>query len=166
MIHIEFQNHTNSLQIGASTLIGNQFYVLNASTSKISTVDGNLLSRLPKGPNDWRSKKLLTLEGLNLDEIRFESLEGSVVMARDKEKDAWQIAQPEPVRRASKPMIMSLLAGLDQLAIVDFVEATDESSLSNYGLRPPRMKLVLADADGSVSGIWKPNDQQSQSNVS
>src|SRR5260370_35973158 len=93
---VESNNKTRELLIGDTTPAGTANYPDLAGDQRVFTIASYTKTSLDKSPNDLRNKNLLTFDSDKL--IRVELTANKTVIEFGRNKDAWQIVKPKPLR--------------------------------------------------------------------
>lgn len=131
------------LHIGARAPVSAQVYVQVAGNPAVAVADANLLELLPKTADDWRDRQLLSLAGLNFDQLRIRSGPRDLVLQRTPTNQLWRITLPPPVKRANTPRIEQLLQELQRWPVQRFVSDDPKADLESLGLQTPETELAI-----------------------
>ncbi len=93
---VESNNKTRELLIGDQTPAGTANYAELAGDQRVFTIASYTKTSLDKSPNDLRNKNLLTFDSDKLS--RVELTANKTVIEFGRNKDAWQIVKPKPLR--------------------------------------------------------------------
>ncbi len=131
------------LRIGARTPVNNQLYVQVAGSDQVAVTDANLLEFLPRTPDDWRDRSLLSLTGVKFDRLRVRTGTRDLLLERETTNQLWRITLPTPPKRANTPRIERLVADLQQWPVKDFVSDDPRADLEGFGLLTPESELAF-----------------------
>lgn len=95
----EKDNKTQKLLMGDDTPAGGAVYAMLAGDPRVFTISSYNKTNVDKSLNDWRDKRLLTV---NSDKIsRVELIRKNQTIEFGRNKDEWQILRPKPLRADS-----------------------------------------------------------------
>lgn len=95
----EKNNKTQRLLVGDETPTGNAVYAALAGDPRVFTIATYNKTTLDKSLNDLRDKRLLTVSPDKVSRLEIDGKNGNIEFGRNK--DAWQILQPRPMRADS-----------------------------------------------------------------
>ena len=93
---VESNNKTRELLIGDQTPAGTANYAELAGDQRVFTIASYTKTSLDKSPNDLRNKNLLTFDSDKLSRVELTAKKTAIEFGRNK--DAWQIVKPKPLR--------------------------------------------------------------------
>src|SRR6266851_2216653 len=93
---VESNNKTRELLIGDQTPAGTANYAELAGDQRVFTIPSYTKTSLDKSPNDLRDKRLLTFDSDKLSHVELTA--NKTVIEFGRNKDAWQIVKPKPLR--------------------------------------------------------------------
>lgn len=113
---------------------------------EIRLIDGAVLSKLKKGPNDLRDSRVLNLKRLDITRLEFKLDEQTLVATR--ENDSWKLdgSLKEKVRPADIDAVLDDLVGLRAEKFIDQVQPAD---LARFGMDSPELTLQLTEKDAA-----------------
>ncbi len=132
------------LRIGSRTPVNNQLYVQVAGADQVAVTDANLLEFLPRTPDDWRDRSLISLTGVKFDRLRVRTGTRDLLLERETTNQLWRITLPTPPKRANTPRIERLVADLQQWPVKEFVSDDPRADLETFGLLTPESELAFA----------------------
>jgi hypothetical protein len=164
---------SHQLLVGDATPSGNAAFAMLEGDPRVFTIANYTKSGVDKSPNDLRDTRLFTLDFDKLNRVELLAKNSSVEFTRNK--DAWQILKPKPLRTDSS-QVDELVRQLRD-AKMDLASVSDEKKIaSSFASAPPLATAKVTDAssvqslsvrkgkDGyfvqssAVSGIYKISD--------
>lgn len=107
-------NHLQQLLLGDATPAGNAIYAKLGGDPRIFTIPSYDKSSIDKSANDLRDKRLLTVNPDKISEVDLVAKKQDIAFGRNK--DAWQIVKPKPLR-ADATQVDSLVRALTDAKI-------------------------------------------------
>ena len=95
----EKDNKTQHLLLGDDTPTGNAVYAALVGDPRVFTIASYNKTTLDKSLSDLRDKRLLTISPDKVSRLEIDGKSGDIEFGRDR--DAWQILQPKPMRADS-----------------------------------------------------------------
>jgi hypothetical protein len=89
-------NKTQKLMVGDDTPTGNGAFAMLSGDPRVFTIASYTKTSVDKTPSDLRDKRLLTADFDKLSQIELNAKKQDIVFGRNK--DAWQILKPKPLR--------------------------------------------------------------------
>jgi hypothetical protein len=89
-------NETQKLMVGDDTPTGNGAFAMLSGDPRVFTIASYTKTSVDKTPSDLRDKRLLTADFDKLSQIELNAKKQDIVFGRNK--DAWQILKPKPLR--------------------------------------------------------------------
>ena len=148
-ISVTEKGKPQALLIGDDTPSGNAVFAKLEGDLRVFTLASYSRSALDKSANDLRDKRLLTADFDKVSQIEFAGQNGGkrqeFTLARNK--DAWQILKPKPLR-ADADRVEDLVRTLRD-AKMDAASAPDDSKLASaFGSAQPFATVKIAGASG------------------
>lgn len=140
-------NKTQRLLIGDQTPSGSDYYVMLARDPRLFTLASYDKTRLDKSAADLRDKRLLSLDFDKVSQIEIIGQQSGkkqdITFARDK--DAWQILKPTPLR-ADLEQVDALVRSLREARIETSADTDDTKAASSFRSASP---MAIARVTGS-----------------
>jgi Domain of unknown function (DUF4340) len=95
----EKNNKTHALLLGDQTPAGNAIYAKLDGDPRVFTIANYNKGNIDKSANDLRDKRLLTVEADKISKVELIAKKEDIEFGRNK--DAWQIVKPKPLRADS-----------------------------------------------------------------
>ncbi|HET9406511.1 MAG TPA: DUF4340 domain-containing protein [Candidatus Sulfotelmatobacter sp.] len=92
----EKDNKSQRLLLGDDTPTGNGVYAALAGDPRVFTIANYNKNSIDKSLNDLRDKRLLTVNADKVSRVEIDGKSGDIEFGRNK--DAWQIVKPKPLR--------------------------------------------------------------------
>ncbi|HEB71714.1 MAG TPA: DUF4340 domain-containing protein [Nitrospirae bacterium] len=131
---------TLKIEVGARNPEKRGYFVSMSDRDNVFLLEEDLISAIPRGANDLRSRDLLFFESDKLRRIEIRRPNRSVALVRDKDKE-WRKNNVDG-EKVDFNLVKEMLSGVLELKISDFITDSPKS-LKAYGLDPPEMKLLL-----------------------
>jgi hypothetical protein len=132
---------SQKLLVGDDTPAGNAVFAAISGDPRVFTIASYTKTSVDKGPNDLRDKRLLTADFDKISQVELIAKKQSIEFGRNK--DAWQILKPKPLR-ADNFTVEDLVRRLKD-AKMDLAAATDSDE----------KKLAAAFASGTPMATAK-----------
>ena len=123
----EKNNKTHELLLGDKTPAGNAVYAKLEGDPRIFIIASYNKGNIDKSVNDLRDKRLLTVEADKISKV--ELIAGKEDIEFGRNKDAWQIVKPKPLR-ADGPQVEGLVRTLTE-ARMDLSTEQDTKKLAS-----------------------------------
>jgi len=137
------------LKVGETTAVGFSSYVQRGDDPTVHITTASFQSGMQKQVADLRDKRLVTFEDQDVRAIELARPEGTVVLERVGDGDAWRVTAPAE-HPADASEVRALLASARGIRVMDFVTDEAGADLAPYGLDGPRLVLaVRTGADGA-----------------
>ena len=166
---------SQKLLVGDDTPAGNAVFAATSSDPRVFTIASYTKTSIDKTPSDLRDKRLLTADFDKISQIELNAKKQSIEFGRNK--DAWQILKPRPLR-ADNFTVEDLVRRLKDAKMDLSSPTTDEKkAASTFASSTPVATAKVTDAGGTqelqirkskddyyakssaVAGIYKvPND--------
>jgi hypothetical protein len=165
---------SHRLLVGDATPSGNAAFAMLAGDPRVFTIANYTKSSVDKSPNDLRDTRLFTLDFDKLNRVELTSKNSTIEFTRNR--DAWQILKPQPLRtdssqvdelvRQLRDAKMDLAASSDERKIasafasataVATAKLTDSSTVQNLAVRKDKDGYLAQ--SGAVNGIYKISNQ-------
>jgi hypothetical protein len=157
-LDIEFtlkDHKTQELLIGDQTPTGNAYYAMLADDPRLFTLASYNKTSLDKTANDLRDNRLFTADFDKVSQIELISRKQDMLFARNK--DAWQILKPEPLR-ADTNQVDALVRSLRE-AKIDSRSADDIKNAAAFRVASPFAIARITGASGTQElDVRKAND--------
>jgi hypothetical protein len=139
---------SHQLLVGDATPSGNAAFAMLERDPRVFTIANYTKSGVDKSPNDLRDTRLFTLDFDKLNRVELLAKNNSVEFTRNK--DAWQILKPQPLRTDS-PQVDELVRQLRD-AKMDLASASDEKKIaSSFASAAPVATAKVTDASSVQS---------------
>lgn len=111
---------------------------------EIRLIDGAVLSKLMKGPQDLRDSRVLNLKRLDITRLEFKL--GDQTLVANREADAWKLegSLKDKTRPADVDVVLDDLVGLRAEKFIDQVQPAD---LPRFGMDRPELTLTITEKD-------------------
>ena len=166
---------SQKLLLGDDTPAGNAVFAATSGDPRVFTIASYTKTSIDKTPSDLRDKRLLTADFDKISQVELNAKKQSIEFGRNK--DAWQILKPRPLR-ADNFTVEDLVRRLKDAKMDLSAPATDEKkAASTFASATPVATAKVTDAGGTqelqirkskddyyakssaVAGIYKvPND--------
>ena len=161
---------SQKLLLGDDTPAGNAVFAATAGDPRVFTIASYTKTNIYKGPSDLRDKRLLTTDFDKISQVELDAKKQSIEFGRNK--DAWQILKPRPLRadnftvedlvRRLKDAKMDLAAALDEKkaasafasgTLVAIAKVTDAAGTQELQIRKSKDDYYAKST--AVAGIYK-----------
>ncbi|MGK7345140.1 MAG: DUF4340 domain-containing protein [Candidatus Nitrospinota bacterium M3_3B_026] len=117
------------------------YYCSMSDRDNIFVLEEDVVHAMPRSVNELRSKELFFFDQNKLERVEIHDSTGSVVLVRDTNKN-WRRGGLEG-EKMDFNLVKEFLNDLMSLRIEEFVEVSSGGGLSEYGLAPPEMRLLM-----------------------
>jgi Domain of unknown function (DUF4340) len=143
--HISLQQADEELQLnlGYTTPPGDGIYAQVVAAPGVDIVSPALMALVPTNAGQWRDTSFVDLQNLTADQftnLTVTSTNGKLVFQRDGLDKPWRQTGTSAFR-ANSEKINALLAGLQNLRVVQFATDGPVSRLDQFGLQTPLLEL-------------------------
>ena len=143
---VESNNKTRELLIGDQTPAGTANYAELAGDQRVFTIASYTKTSLDKSPNDLRNKNLLTFDSDKLSRVELTANKAVIEFGRNK--DAWQIVKPKPLR-ADQSSVEELIRTLRD-ARMDLSGSEDtKKNVAAFNSSAPFATVKVTDVSGT-----------------
>src|SRR5437773_6491525 len=143
---VESNNKTRELLIGDQTPAGTANYAELAGDQRVFTIASYTKTSLDKSPNDLRDKRLLTFDSDKLSRVELTANKTAIEFGRNK--DAWQIVKPKPLR-ADQSSVEELIRTLRD-ARMDLSGSEDtKKNVAAFNSSAPFATVKVTDVSGT-----------------
>ena len=142
----ENDNKSQKLLVGDETPTGSAVYAKLAGDPRVYTLAKYNKTTIDKGVSDLRDKRLLTVDANKIS--RVELVRKSQVIEFGRNKDAWQILQPRPLRA-------------DNFQVAELVRKLTEAKMNLSGTDKETPEAASAFAHGTPVATAKISDEGS-----
>lgn len=133
------KNAPPELLFGKETAIDKKIYVRLENSKTVYVVGEELKNVVSRKPNDFRDRKLSTMQGPHVNRVVLKTAAGE--MELNKEASQWRLTKPLQSRANNKAAI-DLVGSVLQTPIMEFVQ-DQGANLNAYGLAEPRATVTL-----------------------
>lgn len=133
-------NGSRRLVFGDLTAPGDSVFVRVEGVDGVFVVDAELLSLLPSSPKEWRDRRFFRLSDQAYDSVAVKSEGRLVKLSRDPSTQVWRLVHPMQAR-ADGELLTTLMQGLKELSVSQFITDDPRADLEGFGLRPPRLAI-------------------------
>jgi hypothetical protein len=138
---------SQKLLLGDDTPAGNAVFAAAAGDPRVFTIASYTKSSIDKTPNDLRDKRLLTADFDKISQVELTAKKQTVAFGRNK--DAWQILKPRPLR-ADNFQVEDLVRKLKDAKMDLASTGTDETkTASTFASGTPVASAKVTDAAGT-----------------
>jgi hypothetical protein len=131
-VGIETTHDKYSIDVGASSAIGDEVFLQVRGGDNIYLASADFLKAIPKDKDEWRDKALVHFADIMFDGVRITNQAKVVELTGDVKTHLWRMQTPLQAR-ADAPKIMEMLKGLAAVQASAFV-ADDPKDLEPFGL--------------------------------
>jgi hypothetical protein len=148
---------SNKLLLGDDTPAGNAVFAAIAGDPRVFTIASYTKTSIYKSPSDLRDKRLLTADFDKISQVELDAKKQSIEFGRNK--DAWQILKPRPLR-ADNFTVEDLVRRLkDAKMDLSATPLDDKKAASAFASATPVATAKITDAAGTqVLQIRKSKD--------
>lgn len=151
---IEF--HSGQLQtrvlVGKQTPLKDRVYVRVSGRTPVYLAGAALAQLLPRTPDDWRDRKVVSTAELQCTRLILTSGEVVIELEREPGSRQWRVSKPINAR-ADSPKITRLLAQLSTTWINRFVSDLPPGDPDRFGLHPPALEIAFMDGTNVLSRL-------------
>lgn len=147
-LKLQFGKETawTTIEIGASTEIGNRVYILSPDREEIIVIKRGLYDSLLVNLANLRSQSVFDIPIFEVQTLSLQKSYPTPLRVRISRIDEdWRFEIPFQAR-ADRAQVETVINGLNNLNVQDFIQ-NPESDLSVYGLSNPSMRLTLEAED-------------------
>jgi len=134
---------SQKLLIGDDTPAGNAVFAATSGDPRVFTIASYTKTSIDKSPNDLRDKRLLTADFDKISQIELTAKKQSIEFGRNK--DAWQILKPRPLRA-------------DNFTVEDLVRRLKDAKMDLAAAESDEKKLAASFASATPIAIAKITD--------
>ncbi|MCB1120044.1 MAG: DUF4340 domain-containing protein [Verrucomicrobiae bacterium] len=140
------ENAWTTIEIGASTEIGNRVYILSPNREEIIVIKRGLYDSLLVNLANLRSQSVFDIPVFEVRTLSLQKSYPTPLRVRiSRIDDDWRFEIPFQAR-ADRAQVETVINGLNNLNVQEFIQ-NPESDLSVYGLANPSMRLTLEAED-------------------
>lgn len=144
-VDLTAKDKTQKLLLGADTPAGGAVYAMLAGDPRLFTVASYTKTSLDKNLNDLRDKRLLPVDADKVSQVEILQKKSDIEFGRNK--DAWQILKPKPMR-ADSIQVGDLVRDLTN-AKMDLSSADAKQEASAFDHAAPVATAKLTDESGT-----------------
>ena len=138
---------SRKLLIGDDTPAGNAVFATTAGDPRVFTIASYTKTSIDKSPSDLRDKRLLTADFDKISQVELDAKKQSIEFGRNK--DAWQILKPRPLR-ADNFTVEDLVRRLkDAKMDLSATNADEKKAASAFSSGAPVATAKVTDAAGT-----------------
>jgi hypothetical protein len=138
---------SRKLLIGDDTPAGNAVFATTAGDPRVFTIASYTKTSIDKSPSDLRDKRLLTADFDKISQVELDAKKQSIEFGRNK--DAWQILKPRPLR-ADNFTVEDLVRRLkDAKMDLSAINADEKKTASAFSSGAPVATAKVTDAAGT-----------------
>jgi len=138
---------SQKLLIGDDTPAGNAVFATTAGDPRVFTIASYTKTSIDKSPSDLRDKRLLTADFDKISQVELDAKKQSIEFGRNK--DAWQILKPRPLR-ADNFTVEDLVRRLkDAKMDLSATNADEKKAASAFSSGAPVATAKVTDAAGT-----------------
>jgi hypothetical protein len=138
---------SQKLLLGDDTPAGNAVFAATAGDPRVFTVASYTKTSIDKSPSDLRDKRLLTADFDKISQVELDAKKQSIEFGRNK--DAWQILKPRPLR-ADNFTVEDLVRRLkDAKMDLSPTNADEKKAASGFSSGAPVATAKVTDAAGT-----------------
>jgi hypothetical protein len=138
---------SQKLLIGDDTPAGNAVFATTAGDPRVFTIASYTKTSIDKSPSDLRDKRLLTADFDKISQVELDAKKQSIEFGRNK--DAWQILKPRPLR-ADNFTVEDLVRRLkDAKMDLSAINADEKKTASAFSSGAPVATAKVTDAAGT-----------------
>jgi Domain of unknown function (DUF4340) len=134
---------SQKLLIGDDTPAGNAVFATTAGDPRVFTIASYTKTSIDKSPSDLRDKRLLTADFDKISQVELAAKKQSIEFGRNK--DAWQILKPRPLRA-------------DNFTVEDLVRRLKDAKMDLSATNADEKKAVSAFSSGAPVATAKVTD--------
>jgi hypothetical protein len=136
-------NKAQKLLVGDDTPTGNGAFAMLSGDPRVFTIASYTKTSIDKGPSDLRDKRLLTADFDKLTQIELNAKKQDILFGRNK--DAWQIVKPKPLRA-------------DNFQVEDLSRKLKDAKMDLSASSPDQKKAAAAFASATPVAVAKVTD--------
>jgi hypothetical protein len=134
---------SQKLLLGDDTPAGNAVFAATSGDPRVFTIASYTKTSIDKGPGDLRDKRLLTADFDKISQVELDAKKQSIEFGRNK--DAWQILKPRPLRA-------------DNFTVEDLVRKLKDAKMDLSATNTDQKKAASAFASGTPVATAKVTD--------
>jgi hypothetical protein len=134
---------SQKLLLGDDTPAGNAVFAATSGDPRVFTIASYTKTSIDKGPGDLRDKRLLTADFDKISQVELDAKKQSIEFGRNK--DAWQILKPRPLRA-------------DNFTVQDLVRKLKDAKMDLSATNTDQKKVASAFASGTPVATAKVTD--------
>ncbi len=134
---------SQKLLLGDDTPAGNAVFAATSGDPRVFTIASYTKTGIDKGPGDLRDKRLLTADFDKISQVELDAKKQSIEFGRNK--DAWQILKPRPLRA-------------DNFTVEDLVRKLKDAKMDLSATNTDQKKAASAFASGTPVATAKVTD--------
>jgi hypothetical protein len=134
---------SQSIRVGAHTPVGGQVYLQVSGQEDLLTVSDDFLKSLPESPFAWRSRRLLSLAGQDINRIEVLPATNGFEVVFSPTNQTWTLTKPLATP-ADAARLEYLMSQLEMTRVAGFVSDHPGDHLATYALDPPLRELVFS----------------------
>jgi hypothetical protein len=142
-VDITTKEKPEKVLVGDDTPTGNGAFAMLAGDPRVFTVASYVKTSIDKTANDLRDKRLLTADFDKISQIELDAKKQEIVFGRNK--DAWQILKPKPLRA-------------DNFQVEDLSRKLKDAKMELSATAPDAKKAAAGFAGGTVVATAKVTD--------
>jgi hypothetical protein len=134
---------SQKLLLGDDTPAGNAVFAATAGDPRVFTIASYTKTSIDKSPSDLRDKRLLTADFDKISQVELDAKKQSIEFGRNK--DAWQILKPRPLRA-------------DNFTVEDLVRRLKDAKMDLSATNADEKKAAAAFSSGTPVATAKVTD--------
>jgi len=151
-VTLQQANKSFQFRVGKKTAVGDKIYLQAVGDDGVLVTESALADALPGTASDWRDSTFVSFAGLKFNRAVVRSGAREFEIQRDPTNLVWRLTRPRSAR-ANNALIVQVFQQLQAARVSKFASDVPGSDLEPYGLQPPEVSLMLADATNQVLSL-------------